>query len=176
MSGSMVFILIAAVVGCVIVAVVAYYLARSMRGSIKLFLARTAFNPGESITGSFDLQTKKPIQGNKLIVSLIGVQVTEVYKDGKTETRTHEIYRDEHVIEGAKSYDAGHTAKHEFQLAVPNTGTSELMNSALGQILGATSALLNSSRTDLKWKVEARLDAKGIDLATSTPVWINLQG
>ncbi len=176
MSNNTVLILLAVVASCIVVAVIAYYVARMMRGSIKLYMARTAFNQGEKITGSFDLVTKKPLQGNRLIVSLIGVQVTNFHKDGKTETRSQEIYRNAHLIEEAKLYNAGHTAKHEFELTVPKSGTPEFMNSALGQMLSAASFLLNNSQTQLKWKVEARLDAKGVDLATSTPVSINLQG
>jgi hypothetical protein len=174
MSKNIVLIVIAVAVGCGILAVVAYYVVRMMRGSIKLSLLRTAFNLGDTITGAFDLLVKKPIEGNKLTVSLIGTQITEIYRDGKTETRSHEIYRNERVIEGAKAYDAGNTARHEFELTVPNTGAPEFMNSPLGQMLGAAATLFNNRSSQLKWKVEARLDAKGVDLATSTPVSVNI--
>ena len=175
MLGSTTVILIAVAVGGGILAVVAYYVIRFMRGSIKLSLPRTAFNPGDSITGGFDLYAKKAIQGNKLIVSLIGVQVTESYEDGKKRTRSREIYRDEVLIEEAKAYPAGHTSQHQFEIATPNTGASEFMNSALGQTLTGALRLLSNRRTRLKWKVEARLDAKGVDLATSTSVSINIK-
>jgi len=174
MPNNTILILIAVAVGGVIAAVIAYYVIRFMRGSIKLSLPRTAFNPGEAITGSFELLTKKPIEGNKLIVSLIGVQVTESYENGKKRTRTREIYRNEVLVEEAKAYPAGHTSEHQFEIATPNTGAPEFANSALGQTLMSALRLLSNRRTRLKWKVEARLDAKGVDLATSKSVSINM--
>ncbi|MFC1460960.1 hypothetical protein ACFLQR_00385 [Verrucomicrobiota bacterium] len=170
-----VLIVIAVVVGGGIVAAIAYYVVRFMRGTIKLSLPRTAFNPGDTIAGSFDLNTKKAIQGNKLIVSLIGTQVTKTYKDGKTRTRSREIYRDEVLIEDAKAYHAGSTATHNFELSVPNMTSPEFLNSTVGQALTAAFRLLSDRSTRLKWKVEARLDAKGVDLATAKSVSINIR-
>ena len=127
--------IVAIVVGGGILAAIYYYVARFMRGSIKLTLPRTAFNPGDSITGSFDLQTKKLIQGNKLIASLIGTKVTKTYRDGKSSTHSHEIYRDEVLIEEATMYRAGHLATHEFELTAPNSGAPDFMNSSLAKRL-----------------------------------------
>ena len=76
MSENQVFILIAALLGGGILTAIIYYVVRFMRGSIKLSLARTMFNQGDTIAGSFELLTKKAIEGNKLVVSLIGVKVT----------------------------------------------------------------------------------------------------
>jgi hypothetical protein len=39
--------------------------------------------------------------------------------------------------------------------------------------LSAASYLLGNSHARIKWRVEARLDAKGVDLVKSTPVTIN---
>ncbi len=172
-STTPVFIAIA-VVGVLIVAVIAYFVIRFMRGSIKLSLPQTAFEPGQPITGGFELITKKTIEGHKLIVSLIGTQVTEFYEDGKKRTRTREIYRNEVLVEEARTYPAGHTAQHEFEIPTPNTGSSDFMNSALGQTLVGALRLLSDSRTRLKWKVQARLDAKGVDLAATKRVYINM--
>lgn len=167
-------LLICVVVGCVIVAVAAYYIARFMRGSIKLFLARTAFAAGDTIAGSFKLNTKKSIQGNRVIVSLIGVQITKTREDGKTRTQSREIYRDAVLVEDAREYPAGYTATYNFAIAVPDTNMPEFMDSSLGRTLTTALNLLSNQHTQLKWKVEARLDAKGIDLATSTTVSINM--
>jgi hypothetical protein len=174
MSKNTILTLIAVVVGCGIISIIAYYVIRSMKGSIKLFLQGTAFNPGDTITGSFDLNVKRPIQGNRLTASLIGVQTTTTRRNGKTETHSHEIYRNEQLIEEAREYGSGHSGKHEFRIDVPKTGAPEFMNSALGQVLSAASFLLSDRRTELKWRVEVRLDAKGVDLATSRRVSINI--
>ena len=126
MSENTVLIVIAVVIGGGIVAAIAYYIARFMRGSIKLSLPLTAFNPGDTIVGSFDLHTKKAIQGNKLIVRLIGTQVTKTYEDGKPRTRSQEIYRDEVLLEEAKNYAAGSIVKYNFEISTPNTQSPEI--------------------------------------------------
>lgn len=157
-----------------IIAAIAYNIARFMRGSIKLNLPRTAFNPEDTIAGSIDLHLKKPVESNKLTVSLIGSQVTKTYEDEKTRTRSREIYRDEILVEEARTYAGSHTSQYEFTIAVPNTGETEFANSTLGQALTTAVQLLSNKQTHLKWKVEARLDAKGVDLMRSVPVSINM--
>jgi len=174
MLSSIVLTLVIVVVVGVIAAIAAYYVMRFMKGSIKLSLPQTGFEPGQTINGSFALEVKKPIQSKKLIVSLIGLKITKTRDGDKTRTRTDEIYRNEVVIEEARDYPAGHTAEHKFELATPNTGSSDFMNSALGQTVGAALRLLSSRSTRLKWKVEARLDTKGVDLAASKSVSINM--
>ena len=174
MPNNTILILIAVLIGGVVAAVAAYYIIRFMRGSIKMTLPQTGFNPGQNITGSFDLETKKAIEGNKLIVSLIGVQVTEYYEDGKKRTRKREIYRNEVLLEDAKTYPAGHTSTHQFEIDTPNTNAPEFMNSAIGKTLAGALQLLSDRRSRLKWRVEARLDAKGVDLATSKSVSLSV--
>jgi hypothetical protein len=164
--------LVIVVFGGVLAAVIIYHILRYLRGSIKLSLPCTAFNPGDAIAGSFELMTKKEIQGNKLIVSLIGMKTVRTRHEGKTRTRTEEVYRDEVVIEGEKNYFAGYTATYAFQVKAPNLQAPDFLNSQVGQILGATIRLLSDQSSGITWKVEARLDAKGVDLATSRPVSI----
>jgi len=156
-----------------LIAAAAYYIIRFMRGTIKLTLSKTGYAGGETISGSFALHAKKQIQGNKLIVTLIGHEVTEHHEDGKTKTRTREIYRDEVLIEDAKIYPAGHTGVYNFEIATPNMGNPEFMNSTLGKTLAGALNMLSDRRSRMKWKVEARLDAKGVDLATSKSVSIS---
>lgn len=174
MPGTMITIIIAVVVVGAVAAAVAYYIIRFTRGSIALSLPRTAFSPGETIDGSFTLLTKKALAGNRLIVSLIGRQVTRTYEDGKTRTRSREMYRDEVLVEEARSYPAGHRQRYDFEIAVPDPGSSSFMNSQLGQALAAAMQLLSNRETRLEWKLEARLDAKGVDLADGESVRVNL--
>ena len=173
MPENILFLLIAVLLGGGILAVIIYYVVRFMRGSITLSLPRSVFNPGDPIAGSFELLAKKAIEGNKLVVSLIGIKVTKTYDGEKTKTRSREIYRDEQLLEEAKSYRAGSKATYEFTLSAPNMNSSEFLNSKVGQALSAAVHLLSDRSTRLKWKVEARLDAKGVDLATSKSVSIN---
>jgi len=155
-SQNLVLTVIGVAVGVGLAAVIAYHVARFMRGSIKLSLRGSAFNSGDTITGRFELHTKKAIQGNKLSVSLIGVQVTTSYDGGKEQTRSREIYRNEVLLEEGKAYPAGHTAGYDFQLVVPNANAPEFLNSPLGQALSTALRLLSNSDSQLKWVVADR--------------------
>ena len=174
MPDNPILIVILAGVGIVLAIVAGYYLIRFMRGSIKLNMVQVTFNPGDTITGSFDLHTKKPIEGNKLTVSLIGKKVTRTRRGGKTRTETHEIYRDEKILEQATHYPAEHRSTHEFELPTPNSQAPGAADSPLIQGLATAMRVLGSGHSYLKWRVEARLDAKGVDLATSKKVTVNV--
>jgi hypothetical protein len=168
-------LIVGGVVGGVVLSIAAYYIIRFMRGSIKLSLPKTIFNPGDTISGSFELQTKKDLEGNKLLISLIGVEITKSYHNGKQRTHTHEIYRDSVIVEEARPYPAGYLANYTFSIQAPDqqAPASELLNSTIGKTLTAAFQLLGNRSSQLKWKIEARLDAKGVDLATSKAISIN---
>jgi len=173
MSDNIIFIVVAAIIAAAIVGVATYQLARYLRGSIKLSVPGTTFNPGESIVGSFELQTKKPIQGKRLTVGLVGVEVTRSRENGKTRTRSREVFRDEVLVEDAREYSAGYTADHTFELSIPDARAPEFLNSQAGKALTTALRMFGNRQTYLKWRVEARLAAKGVDLAASRTVSIN---
>ena len=85
-----IFFIILAIIGSII-----YYVIRFMKGKITLSIPIKVFNLNDVINGSFELHTKKTIQGNKLLVSLIGKQMCIL----QNERRTHEVYKDEITIE-----------------------------------------------------------------------------
>jgi hypothetical protein len=178
MPNNLILILILAAIGVVMAIVAGYYVVRFMRGSIKITMVRTGYNAGETITGSFELHTKKPIEGNKLTVSLICQEVTRTRRGGKTRTHTEEVYRDEKIIEEARMYHPGHKATHQFEIKAPDFGSgrvpAEVTDSPVFQAIGMAARFLGSSRSYLKWRVEARLDAKGVDLAASKKVTVNV--
>ena len=167
-------IVICTVLGLLLVGVIAYFVMRFLRGSIKLTMPQTSFGAGQMISGSFDLMTKKSIQGNQLFVTLRGVKETKIRDGEKTRTRRDEIYCDQVTLEDAREYPAGYSAKYDFQISTPNVQSPEFMNSGIGQALVSAFRLLSDRRTRIKWRVEARLDAKGIDLAASKSVQLNL--
>lgn len=174
MPDNMILILILAAIGVVLAIVAGYYIIRFMRGSIKLTMMKVTFNPGDTITGSFELHTKKPIEGNKLTVSLIGKQVTKTRRGGKTRTQSHEIYRDEKILEEATRYPAEHKSTHEFEIPTPNSSAPDFANNPVFQGLAGAMRMLSDRHTYLKWGVEARLDAKGVDLAASKKITVNV--
>jgi hypothetical protein len=167
------FLVVIVLVGGVLLSILTYHILRFLRGSIKLTLPKTSFNPGEAITGHFELKTKKDIEGNKLLVSLIGVRVTKSYHNGKSRTHTDEIYRDAVILEESRPYPAGYLATYSFTLKTPNWKEPDFLSSTIGQTLSTAFKLLGNSSSQIKWKIEARLDAKGVDLAASKAVSLN---
>lgn len=173
MNDKLVLILVLCILGAAAIAAAVYYTIRFLRGSIKLALPSTRFVSGDAITGSFILTAKKPLQGNRLTVVLIGEEVTKYRQGNSTRTRTHEIHRDEQVLEGAKEYPAGHSAVHEFSFIAPEKTVPGFGDSPISQTLSTAAELFTGRRTTLKWRIEARLDAKGVDLASSKSVRIS---
>ncbi len=172
MSEHLVGWLIGGVIVLVIAAVGVYYLLRFLRGTIRLTLPQTSFSPGETIRGRMELETKKPIEGKRLLVRLIGTRVTR-YRSGKNQrTRSEEIYRDEVVIEPERSYHAGEKLERDFEIHIPDASQSDGAGAALGKALATGLELISGARTRTRWKVEARLEAKGVDLAKSKRVFL----
>ena len=167
------YLIISAIV-VIVLAIGAYFLIRFLRGSIKLYLQNTSCNSGETVKGSFDLHTKKTIVGNRLAVELIGDKITKTRKsDGKTDSHTHEIFRNGVTLENRKTYQAGYKEKFDFELQTPDSNQPDSMNSELAQTLGAALSLMSDRQVYVKWRVEARLDAEGVDLVDTEKVSIN---
>lgn len=173
MEDNTILIIIAVVAGIAIFAVAGYHVARFMRGSIKISLPQTAFDPGSAIKGSFELTTRKAIEGKQLIVSLIGAEITEIRKNDKTETRRQEIFRNEKQIEKERDYQAGFVKTYEFEIPVPKFNSPEFLNSPVGSAIASAASILTNRRTRIEWKLQARLVAKGIDLVGSKKISIN---
>ncbi len=175
MENNSILFFVAVGVVVIVASIAVYHVMRYLRGSIKLFLSRTAFSAGESITGYFDLVTKKAIQGNQLLVTLIGTQVTRQYHNGRTVRRSQEIYRDERIIEQSRSYPAGYSARYDFDMTAPQVGPQNAeASSPMGRALVTALRAMNHTQDYFEWKLEARLDAEGVDLANAKRVSINM--
>lgn len=182
MSTTLIIICILIAMG--IIAFVVYKILRFMRGSIKIVLRQTNFNPGEMIAGTFELEIRKGIEGDKLYAALIGEKVTEEPSrdpSRRVTTRT-EVYRDELIFELEKLYKAGKTMHYNFEFDTGNAqnvvGESEPSGGLLGQTLNEGLELAGDigllSKQSLEWKVEVKLVAKGIDLVSSKEVYVNI--
>lgn len=101
------------------------------------------------------MTTKKSLEGNT------------------TRTRSREIYRDERVIEEARTYPAGETKDYSFQLKAPDINNTDSLGGMLGEALDLGLELLSGRDERLEWRIEARLDASGIDLADSARIYLN---
>jgi len=153
--------------------ITAYYIARYLRGSIKLVLPQTSFADGETIAGECDVITRKEIQGNRLYAALIGIEETEERDGEKTRTHSREMHRHEQNLEAALTWPAGQTKHYTFQLPSPSAAMPEVLNSTVVRAARIGLELLGANRRRMRWSVEVRLDAKGIDLAASRRVQIN---
>jgi len=78
---------IGGVILVVVVLVAGYYILRYMRGSIKVALPKSGFNPGEKVAGTFELKTRKMIEARRLYAALVGEEVTKERHGDKTRTR-----------------------------------------------------------------------------------------
>jgi len=163
------------IVAVVVLAFVGYGMARRARGSIELSLPKTAFEPGETLRGSFVLHTKKPIEAQRLVVSLTATEVTETTQDGKRRSRSQQVFRDERVLEEARAYAADTRETHEFEIDVPNPEQPEALGSPVAGAAFAAMRAMSRTRTRLRWRLEVRLAAKGIDLVAAKQVSVNLQ-
>ena len=174
MSAGAMIAVVSAVLGLVVVLVLGYYIIRFMRGSIKITLLKSAFKEGEPITGSFRLMTRKELDGSRLYAALVGKEVTRERRGDTTRTYTREVYRDEQTVEESKTFPAGQTTRYDFQLATPSSAGPGFLDSPLGQTLRVGMELLGGRRRYLRWTVEVRLDARGVDLASRKKITVNM--
>lgn len=167
------YLIIGAVVA-IVFAIATYFIIRFLRGSIKVYLQNTSFNSGDTIKGNFELHTKKAIVGNRLFVELIGEKVTKIRKsEGETKTQTYEIYRHGVTLENQNTYNAGYKEKFDFELQTPDSKQPDFMKSELAQTLNVALSFVNDRQVSVKWTVEARLDAEGVDLVDTEKININ---
>lgn len=173
MEDSNTLIIIISVAAAAVIGIGIFFLLRFLRGTIKVQLPETAFSPGDEVKGSFELHVKKAIQGKRLLVSLIGTQHTRTTRDGKTESHTREVFRKEEVIEQGRDYRSGFRQTYNFTLAIPKGSDKEQILQGVVNTLLTVANIASRSRMDIRWKLEARLQAKGIDLVGSRKVRVN---
>lgn len=162
-----------AVIGLIAFAVASYFILRYMKGSIKIQLGKTSFDAGEAIKGNFRLVARQTIEANKLSVALVAEQVIKRKdSDGKDVTDSHEVYRDEQVLEGQCLYEKGFDKTHSFELLVPQSGESSMDSSNVGKALKTLGSMMDMNQRYLEWSIEVLLDAKGIDLASREKVYV----
>jgi len=162
-------------IGTIICALIVYQVIKFMKGHIKISLPKTAYTSGEKITGSFNMLTKKEIDGNRVFIALFSQEVTTTRHQGKTRTSTREIFRNEVTLESERTYSAGENKNYEFSLDTPSSQSPETINSPLGDILKTGLNVLTGRRTYLRWWLEARLDAKGVDLSNRKKLSIDIK-
>ncbi len=163
-----------AVIVVVLGGLLAYYVIRGMKGSLTLTLNHRGVGSGDKFTGTVQVVCKKPVEGNRLVATLIGTERIEEKTDEGTKTRTREIYRADALLEEARSYEAGFEESYRFELVAPSADQVGVAGSGLGKMVERGVGMLTGRDRELLWKIEGRLDAKGLDLVDSEKVTVNL--
>lgn len=146
----------------------AYYIARYLKGSITIALPRSSFNAGEAVEGSFELLARREISGNALTAALVASETTtERDFKGRSRRHTREIFRTGQTVEQARVYPAGYKGSYNFRITLPDGQFA-----AGGPMLGGTLGFLLGANRRVSWKVEVRLDAAGVDLASSEKIYV----
>ncbi len=160
------------IIGVVLAAVLgaaAYFVARFLKGKIKINMPRDSFSQGETVEGSFELLAKKEIRGNELLAALVATEsYTERDFKGRSRRKTREIYRTGQQVEAGRVYPAGYRADYNFKIALP----PGQVGGGGGSLLGGALNLLGSFGSRVEWRVEVRLDAEGVDLASSRRIYV----
>ena len=178
--------IITAVIIIVVGSVIAYYMARFMKGRLRIDLAgNNRFQSGDKINGKLTLEAKRNIEG-ALIISLVGYEQVRRRSgsDNQTSKSWEERFRQDQVLEEDRTFASGFTEQYDISLAVPTADQARgggMLDAVLDsdQIPGAIKSIAKmasafSGRGRMKWKVEARLDAKGVDLFTTQTIKIHL--
>lgn len=169
-----------------------YYAARFMKGTLKVELSRDSARSEELFTGRVMLETKKPIHGT-LKVSLVGRE--KRIKRSSTEAGNSkewvEVYRYNHTLEETRDFEAGFQQVYEFDLLAPTSAEVDARSRAIvksisdaaagqegvvGGVLKAAAGAAGAMSQRIDWFVEARLDAKGVDLYDKENCNVNLRG
>ena len=172
------------VIALVMILFIAYYVARIMKGKIEIEVAKNGYNSGEEISGTVTLTSRKHLQMNRLYVALIGYEIIERRdSDGDRKTRRNEIYRNEQNLAEVSDLAAGAKQSFAFTLVAPgNNPTGETVGEVPAKVLGAVNTAANvigalgmgNRSRRLEWKLEARADLPGVDIASSRRVRVNL--
>ena len=180
--------IIIAIVVLVLGGIIAYQVARFMKGKLTIELSRDTANSEELISGSVSLEAKKNIRG-LLKVSLVGREKrTRRDSDGDRKTEYVEVYRYDHVLEETRDFEPGFQQTYPFDLLAPTSaevrsGAAALQGMAAaagdglaGGVLKAAAGAASFMAGRVYWHVESRLDADGVDLYTKEKCHVNLNG
>lgn len=153
----------------IIIGIGIYYLIRYMKGSLKIQLEKNSYNAGETIKGVIKLKAKKEIESQRLFTALVQYTLQRTYTSKGNRNQWRETFREEKTIENEKIYRPGFSNQYNFKINIAfKEGANNEILKTVGNVL---KTFTGTGRT--KWKIEARVDAKGVDLFTTQKVRIN---
>lgn len=177
------------VVAVIVIAVAAYYIARFMKGRLKLELLSNAADSGQPLRGKIALEAKKPING-LLKVSLIGREKRKKRSLSSSDNDSYEwveVYRQDKILEETREFPAGFTKNYDFEIIAPTAAEArsggamlrqaadQMGDSVMGGIAKIAAAGVDLMQGRIKWHIEARLDADGVDLYDKERCQVNLR-
>lgn len=179
------------IVALVLLGVGLYYVARFMKGKLKVELTRDSASSEELLSGRVVLETKKPIHGS-LRVSLVGREkrIKRSSSSSGNSTQWVVIYRQSHILEETRDFEAGFQQAYSFDLLAPTsaevrsrsraivkgiTDAADKSEGVVGGVLKAAAGAAGTMAGRIHWHVEARLDSKGVDLYTKRKCQVNLR-
>ena len=175
MSNAQVPIIIGIVAGIIIIGVTVYFIGRFMKGSLKIAVKRNRFRSGDPIEGTLAVTTKKVVSVDRLYIALIGKRH---HRTGNS-TEWRECHREEYDVEVDDHLHAGFRGVYDFSIEAPTMGEHKIPSSGIAFIdkmaKGALAMAQNPASGRWKWYVIARLETKGVDLATSQRIYVSLQ-
>lgn len=173
-------IILLSIIAVILIVVIYVFMIKYLKGKLKLNLTKTSFQNPEKIEWILDLEAKKNIAGNRLFIALVQYEKTRKRdNEGKIETTKYEIWRFEVDIEQAKEFPSWFKNSYKFEIPFPsdNQNTNNpLLNNKITNTLSKWINLLGWAylwTKNIEWYVEARLDAKGIDLTDSKRIYLN---
>ena len=172
--------IIIGIAALIIISIATYFMIRMMKGKVEIELTKRGYNSGEEISGTVSLTSRKELKMNRFYVALIGYELIQrIDSEGARKTRKNEIYRYEHNLAEAGALRSGTNQKFEFTLVAPGSKAQASDSKLSGQVAGAITtaakvigAISGTSRR-LEWKLEARADLPGVDIASSKKLQIN---
>jgi hypothetical protein len=196
MGDKMGLIVIGGIVAAIGIGIACYFIARAMKGSMKLILSQGSVSSGDKITGSLSVETKKALTCDRMYLALVGEREVRERRrsssgNNTTQTKWVEFYRDEADVLLDEELQAGFRETYEFELDTPTeasvmTGAQAAARAAedmpdglvkaavsgLSAVAGATSNMMGGRK---RWFVKARLETKGVDLAASEKIHVSLK-
>lgn len=143
----------------VVAGVLGYVYLQNKRGSLTLQLPSTVL-PGGTVSGSVELLVKQSVEKGRLVVGLIGEEITVTDRGDREYEGTREFFRQELSLEGPRSFLSGEPVGRPFSFELPSEDQWEI----------------TVDLTEVEWRIEARFETRGIDLFARQVLNVRSQG
>ena len=172
------------IIGIVLLGIIAYYVARFLKGKLTLELSSATVASKQPLSGTLTVHAKKNIHG-MLIVALVGQVRKTVRKRKGNSSELVDVFRQETVLEEEREFPVGFTEQYQFTFVAPTStearsgqgvlrNVAEKVGGTWGAVMNVGANMVGEMQGRIEWHVEARLDAKGVDLYAEKNITVNL--